>query len=279
VSQFFGEGEWDESDYNNNTFCICLPLKPYVLALSPEAMEALLGSESLQVTTENEVYTLLTCWLHQASHTGEHEYLRDLYGRLVEYVRLQHLSLEYVANVVTACSLAVDSGFLPSMLRSSLLWRVKGADLVPHNRGHDRPVWNYTTTLALTDLLSFSEYQDETTRVIGLIDGCPMRIAICRERTETFGIFVYAIMPYNEAEVPLDNGLSHGMCFRYQLQIGDVAGEWTRNVLEDSTGFGDDDIFKKPWEEIVHENSTYFPDGQVTITVRTRLPKKVYTRP
>lgn len=293
MSQFFGEGSWCRSPCSR--FYICLPLKPHVLALSPKAMEALLRSDSLQVTTENEVYTLLTCWLRQSSHTGEHEYLCEvsedkwlpLYSRLVKFVRVQHLSLEYVANVITACYLAVDSGFLPSMLRSSLLWREKdaeeeGADLVPRDRGHDSPVWNYTTTLALADLLSFDD-NSMTNCLIGLVDGCPMRIAICRDCTEKckksrFGIFVYAIMPYNEAEVPLYKGLSRGMRFEFQLQIGDVAREWTRDVFDDDTGFGYGNLSKKPWEEIVHENSTYFPDGQVTVKLRTRLPKKVYKR-
>lgn len=115
---------------------------------------------------------------------------------------------------------------------------------------------------------------------MGLVDGFPIRITICPGDTEEyeksmFETYVCAIMPYNEKKVPWKSGLNRGVCFEYQLPIGDIAGEWDRGVFDDDCGFGHADFFPKPWEEIGHENSTYFPDGQVTVVLKMRRPKKV----
>lgn len=57
---------FDEShslNFRATSFYTCLPIKPHVLALSFPAMEDLLASDALQVTTENEVYTLVGSWI------------------------------------------------------------------------------------------------------------------------------------------------------------------------------------------------------------------------
>jgi len=56
-----------------DSFYTCLPLKPHVLALSPTVMEAPWESDALDVTTENEVFTLLSCWIDQGPLTGYRE--------------------------------------------------------------------------------------------------------------------------------------------------------------------------------------------------------------
>lgn len=155
VAQFFNESSWISGLDNlaftwqspdrvlsrpmeDKSFYTCLPLKPHVLALSPTVMEALLKSDALEVTTENEVYTLMGCWLVQSPFAGacdgSHEVpwanCLSLFRRLVQHVRLQHLSLEYVLNVVTACPLAAQSALLPSILSLGLATRQPNSDLL-----------------------------------------------------------------------------------------------------------------------------------------------------
>lgn len=60
----------------DTTYDTCLPLKTHILALPSKSLEALLASDTLQVTTENEMYTLLGCWLYQSPHARAYDGIR-----------------------------------------------------------------------------------------------------------------------------------------------------------------------------------------------------------
>jgi hypothetical protein len=141
VDKLFDQGKWIK--FFDNSFYTCLPLKPHVLALSPTVMEALLASDALHASTENEVYTLLGSWVHQsqfgAAYNGIHPVsvtgCLPLFERLVKFVHFQHLSFEFIGNVVTACPRANESGLLPCILRSSLVTHETDRELLSEKRG------------------------------------------------------------------------------------------------------------------------------------------------
>jgi hypothetical protein len=41
--------------------------------------------------------------------------------------------------------------------------------------------------------------------------------------------------------------------------------------FDDNIAWTFGNFFQKPWEEVVHEGSTYFPGGQTTVEVGIRL--------
>jgi hypothetical protein len=63
VNHLFGESQ--SLNFSDTSFYTCLPPKPYILALPLTVMEELLASDALHVTTENEVYALMGCWILQ----------------------------------------------------------------------------------------------------------------------------------------------------------------------------------------------------------------------
>jgi len=187
-----GEWSWLQTDGEYIYFYICLPLKSHVLALSPTVMEALLASDALDTKTENEVYTLLGSWLYQSpyagAYDGEHpvtvEDCLPLFRRLVSSCVSGILSFDFVANVITACPLAENSGLLSSILRLSLATREtdpnvvaewRGIDPVPRDRGRGGLEWIYTSTLDLADLLSLAE-DTSLDKYMGQPDGYPIFI-------------------------------------------------------------------------------------------------------
>lgn len=232
VHIFFGQSRWLPDP--DEPFYICLSLKTHILALPPKAMEALLASDSFEANSENDVYTFLGCWVYQSSFGADYRADDEssnpfdlaecipLFLRLVKFVRLQHLSLDYVANVITACPLANESGFLPSILRSSLLRREtdpagQRLGLVQLVRGRNNRMSKYTTTLALADLLALSKGEYKR-KCLGLVDGYPVRIAIYREpkeelETSTFGIYAFVIMPSNDNEEAWADGVNRHVSF------------------------------------------------------------------
>lgn len=43
-----------------------------------------------------------------------------------------------------------------------------------------------------------------------------------------------------------------------------------RHLFDGESGRGYSDLFSKPWEEVVREGSTYFPEGRLALTITVR---------
>ena len=168
VHGLFNEGPWLESLFR--TFYTSWSLKFHVLALSPTAMEALLASDVFNVSTENEVYTLLCCWVFQspygaASEIDDFNVVRSdvtdclpLYRHLVKFVRYHDLSAEYIVKITTG-SEAIESGILPSLLRETdlqILAQPQESDQMQSRSRRDGFGWQFTSILDLADLLQFT---------------------------------------------------------------------------------------------------------------------------
>lgn len=203
--------------------------------------------------------------------------------RLVNFVRFHHLSLEYLANVVAACPLANESGLLPSTLRSDLLAREamslkekRGIAVPLLNRGRGDPVWTFKSTLSLADLQTL-DIDKSLHKAVGLADGYPTIMQPGRELGAsgkiTFGFLVLLRMPVWEGKI-LENDVSRCAILGYNFRVGTGAKGWAIGLFDGRLAFGTYDYFEKTWEEVVHENSAYFPGGQISIEVQTRVPRK-----
>jgi hypothetical protein len=293
VNQLFGESSWLKTPQNH--FYTCLPLKSHILALSLTAMEVLLASDALHVSTENEVYTLLGCWVHQTHHLEASAYeisnplflIKRLpyFKHLVKLVRLHHLSSEYLANVVTACPLAGLSALIPFILRSSLIMRDrdvglrgggKASSLGAVNRGRGGAGWLYSSMVELANLLPLTKFS-YMHKCLGLVDGYPIRIMIGPRSGEgkepLFGLYVHIVMPVWTGGA-WEGGVSRRASLEYNLRVGMTDRPWVEHGFDGSMAWGSSDYFGKPWEEIVRDESAYFPGGQTTVEVGMRLPSK-----
>lgn len=177
-------------------------------------MDKLLASDALHVTTENEVFTLMACWILQT--TTDNTDINDeldfrsvsFFRRLVRLVHFKYLSVDYVANVVTACPLATQSGLLSFILRFSLVARETDPELlaellvtpapnsnilpsemgvpknpIPSDQSRADPFWTYTSTFNLSDIILL-EVETSLYKCVGLVDGYPVRIFVAKEMIE-----------------------------------------------------------------------------------------------
>ena len=257
VDKLCEQSEWLK--YFDKSFYTCLPLKPYVLALPPTAMEALLASDALHVTTESEVYTLVGCWLYQSPFAGAYDGIHTvtvadcppLFERFVELVRFQHLSLEFIGNVVTACPLANESSLLPSILRPSLVTREtdreklskkSGPGSVPPDRGRGGPGCTYTSTLYPADLFPLNK-DAALYRCMDLVDDYFYRIQAGRQsdkdlpQATSFGIYVFVVMPVWQVKT-WEGCLSRSASFEYRLRAGISEWGWSEHAFDGKMGWG-----------------------------------------
>jgi len=59
------------------------------------------------------------------------------------------------------------------------------------------------------------------------------------------------------------------------IMCASQVGRWEiQRLYDDETAWGSSNCFGKPWEEVVHEGSMYFSDGQLEVEVGMRLPGK-----
>jgi len=90
-----------------------LPLRDDVKTLSTKMMEVLLGSETLQLWSENDAYYFLCAWLSQTPRLSNEKERRALFQRLLPQLRFHHMSIDFLGAVVSACPYANASGLLP----------------------------------------------------------------------------------------------------------------------------------------------------------------------
>lgn len=153
--------------------------------------------------------------------------------RLVKFVRLQHLLVDYVANVVTACPFAAESGLLRFILRSSLIARETDPDLLSNpvrpNRSRGDPHWKYTSTLNLSDILSLDQ-RTHLYKCIGLVDGYPICITAFpgeREEQKWLGIHASVVMPrWVSQRGEWEDGLKRCVAFEFQMRAGPMQEPW-----------------------------------------------------
>lgn len=167
-------------DADGEQFYEVLPLKAVIKALPVEAMEALLGSDKLDVQVEDEVYHLLGAWLHQSAHVNV-ENRMSIIKSLSAKIRFHHISADFLTCVVTQCPLARESGLVFSFLQSGLVFREASRNLMAEkeieagarNRGSGNIPVPFASTFSVSNLLKLEKGQI-TSQIIDQIAGLPI---------------------------------------------------------------------------------------------------------
>lgn len=181
-----------------------------------------------------------------------------LFRHLIKFVRLQHLSLEYIANVVTPCPLANESGLLSFILRSSLVTRdadpavlaEECARLAPRNRGRGSLVWECESMFHVADLLTLDK-GEYLYKCMGLVDGYPLRFAVAHdsivgEKHDSLGMYVFVVMPPWAAHV-WEGGVGRRTSLAYTLRVPNTEKEeYYLRLPYGERGRGLSDIFERP---------------------------------
>jgi hypothetical protein len=270
VREFFEEGHVLKKD-DGVYFYEMVPLKAVIKSLPVEGMEALLGSDKLDVHVEDEAYYLLGAWLHQSAHVKAEDMV-SVFKSLAAKIRFHHISADFLACVVTCCPLACESGLALSFLRSGLMHReaskqllaAENCDVGPPNRGSGNEELTFITS-ALLDYVSRMEIGSSMSKYIGVVAGFPICVGLDREENDTLGLYLHSFMPQVEGET-FASCLERRVGFGVTFESNSVLRSFYDHINDDE-GFGCGDFFEKPWGEVVYENSPYFPEGKMSITI------------
>lgn len=62
-----------------------------------------------------------------------------------------------------------------------------------------------------------------------------------------------------------DDGLTRCVAFEFRFRAGPMENTWKNKLFAEYNAWGHHDIFERPWEETVYEESPYFPNGRLTV--------------
>lgn len=280
VSKFFERGLMLE-EFPRGAFYEVLPLKPLVKKLSLAVMRALLESDKLQIGLEEEVYYLLGAYLHQSPLVPEANRMK-CFKELVKMIRFHHISVDYLANVVTCCPLAYSSGMAPSFLRSALVYRdankrvakEREIDLGAIKREIAPQEWIFSAKILMADLIKLENNDNDKGSIfqyVGVAGGYPVALCLKREK-DKLAAYVHPLMPRLPAE-PFDECLGRRVGFFFNLKLS--SKEFLFEGLMNRTGWGRSDWFNRPWDEVVCENSKEFNDKkELEVALAMKLEKE-----
>lgn len=116
------------------------------------------------------------------------------------------------------------------------------------------------------DLLALSTYPAEPNQAykfIGLALGFPVAVYVLREAEGTVGLCVDAEVPDGE-ECDVDGEDKRYACFKFSIKTGGKTLE-SGHFFQGDMYWGWDDLFEKPWPEVVCLKSPYFPNGVLEV--------------
>jgi hypothetical protein len=265
----------DATPINMSLCCQALPLPVLELALR---------SENLQLVSENDTYALVGGWV-DSQPEGERA---AAFSRLVRCLRFHQMSGSFLSTVVgqseyrSGCMYLVDA-----CLRAFAFQSIAASSPQQWDEQHpfatcklprappEPPLQTFEVQLELARCRAFEARECEELR-LGVGCGHKVILGVARQPKEgaaaTVGIFIRFVRP---GTLELDDDADGDEVATVRL-VGPAvavrisAGRKTRTLhhayAQDST-WGYPDFFGKPWEEVVHDGSAYFPEGRMTIKV------------
>lgn len=254
------------------------PLRDDVRGLSLGIFRQVLASDALRLQTENEVYALLCAWLQQSPHAS---YARrnNQFKELAPLVRYHHMTADFLANVFLPCPMMEGSGLLSVVMRSAIVQREASAAALKES-AQGRPnrcispseaAWEVKATFTLKELAAVKP-ENRLSKWCGLVAGYPAELSIERRIRGTLGIFLRVRIPKPEAR--LAGSAEEGVCLRTDWTLSPTINKSFSNLFK-TQGRGWNDVFAKPWAEVVREGSPHFPGGKLEIKVSLKLALKV----
>jgi hypothetical protein len=133
------------------------------------------------------------------------------------------------------------------------------------NRGSGNVPWKFTSTFALSDVIGLDR-ENCITKCIGVMAGLPIKMSLDREKEDTLGLYVQPLMPELQGET-FASCLDRRVGLKVFMESNYVVRSF-HCFFKDGDSYGSIDFFRRPWEEVVHENSFYFPEGKMAVTIK-----------
>lgn len=202
----------------------------------------------------------------------------ELFSSLLQHVRFPHVTLDYLSNVIAFCPYMQKSGMLLTKMAEALMHRrispairAKHAEQLPtiimdRAEGKMRQ-WKVKVELDLSDFLTLQS-GERFHKVCGLVSGYPLYLAIIRKEVDgdvkdNISCFWFLKMPSSSDEAA--EGAFRRVPLTISWKMTGGVGFFVNHFFNDSKGWGHEDIYGKPWEEVINEGSPYFPQGKSTI--------------
>lgn len=292
VSSFFLPEMGDRANSVGGFKKYTLPLlRGDIKQLPIVAMWHLMASERLQVETEAEVYLLAACWAAQSTYGTTTSSPGDAFHAVMDQVRWQHLSLDYVANFVAHCPYIRKCGglALASVMTAALVHRdACPALLTRHNvttaapnRGKPlgRASWTLRTGIQVEEVEGLVNAGASVRKVIGQANGYPLELEIAHMQDEqsgedSLGLFLYTLFPHStsigdgaDKDRKVGNGLERGVGLEVSISLtGKAAPIRFTAFLGETSGWGLPAAI--PWAQAAY-GTQHFPTGrcEVELTV------------
>jgi hypothetical protein len=258
-----------------------LPLRDEVKEMPARAFEALLKSESLQLQSENEPYSLLVAWLQQSPHMTDSARRAAIFKELAPLLRYHHMTPDFLANIVSQCPLMNDPGLLRSVMHAAFVQRdalpslLKGKGVAEgsSNRGvaFSAARWEVKASFTLEEVAAL-QADENVIKWCGLVAGYEAGLSVQRWKDgDTLGAFLRISIP--TPENALEGAPAAGVGLKFELTLSpDVKREFSHYFT--GLGFGYRDFFDKPWAESVREGSPHFPGGKLEVKASVQLAVK-----
>jgi hypothetical protein len=252
-------------------------------------LELALKSDELQLASENDAYALVGGWL-AGQDEDEDDYRaeqRDL-ERLVKCLRLHHMSAAFLTSVVSFSDYRHDWPGLMELCTSALMYQSIASTLPSLNikkssfpckprRSPAAFEYGFEAQVRLAECSEIKRRRHQTLAMrLGVADGYLLDLILKRRLAKaggeaTVGLGLRLRRPNTTAKAYNDGDtvLLTGPIVRWQITVnGDDARSFRYLFGADDTFRGSSDYFRKSWEEVVREDSGYFPKGRMTVKVR-----------
>jgi hypothetical protein len=246
-------------------------------------LELALGSEKLQLASENDAYALVGGWVASGPASEQ----QGAFNRLVRCLRLHHMSAAFLTSVVAWSEFRSECAYLLQACTNALMYQSVAATLSrlkdserdeylasgKADRARAVPRYTFTAQVDLADCLKLDDDHDTLSMRLGVADGYPVQLDAKRRSREggkfSLGLFFFVCHPNvinGGEEVGATIGLG-GPMVDVRIEAFDTENKVV-GLFSQEAGWGIEDFFNKTWGEVVRENSDYFPNGRMTIEIR-----------
>ena len=196
-------------------------------------------------------------------------------------IRFEHFAPAYLINVVSCCRLMADSNMLPKVMSQALLYHdipqsvrdeheEVGIPPLSVNRGEGKHrELNITLNVNLSDCIELGT-EEEFYIPCGLVLGYPLILIIQRVPSlvgekDTWGMYWSMRKPsrYTGDGVRFERGVC--VHVKWKCEGSDEQFSIFTKIADLGQGWGVDDVFGKPWEEVVYDGSPYFSEGKMAV--------------
>lgn len=209
-------------------------------------------------------------------------YSFPLFKKMIDILRFEHFTPDYVLNVVTYCPFVVaedhDGEVMRKIMRKAFsrryavpaLLRKAGLSSSTKYRGAGQEEWTFESMIPFY-LVNSLEPGERNTETLGLANGYPVQYKIAHLRDGKVGI--YFNVAYPSCGMLLDDRERRGVGMRICFNLHDGPAESMEHYFLEGESYGSPACFgHKTWKEVTDKKNRdlYFPeedDDEATLSV------------